>query len=139
MQSVAEAALSAESHSDNSREGQAFREVMSEIAREACTWITGLEGSGMESTSVNCSNLTDIVRFTWQKEVDFIMSSFPDMNISTNTLSLSLRLRPILLDMQDYLRSNSMETIQPDEEYRRAWVTQNISPANRCLLCRAAS
>ena len=147
MQTVAEAAMSEELSSDTSRPAQALREVLDGLAKAACTWAsesmgTGMEGSGFEmedqENSMNCSNTTDIVRYAREKELDFIFTKMHGMRISTDTLSLALRLRPIYNKTRFYLRDQRPD-VQPDTRHKKAWVTQNISPANRCYVCRAAS
>ena len=157
LERMAEAALSMELESDYSREAQALREVLVGVAKDACTWVTdtvepdeplnGTETEGSESgipdsvmNGVNCSNTTDILRFARAKEIDFINERFPDTNISVDTLSLALRLRPVAIDMRIYLRSVIGNNIVPgSREDKQAWVTRNISPCNLCYVCRTIS
>ena len=153
MQTVAEAALSEELSYDSSHPAQALREVLEGLARAACTWASEeenaeteeedaqTEGSGSdfgsEESRVDCNNMTDIVRYAREKEIDFIFSKMQDVNVSRETLSLALRLRPTVNKTQFYLR-NEQPDIQPDAQHKKDWVTRNISPANRCYVCQAA-
>lgn len=159
MKTMAEAALAVELQSDYSREARALQEVLVGVAKDACMWvseftdtvapaenldITVAEGSGsdipeVQTNGVNCSNTSDIVRFAHEKEIKFINDRFPDTNISTDTLSLALRLRPLVIDMRVYLRDVIGNIVPGSLEDKQAWVTRNISPLNRCFICSTIS
>jgi hypothetical protein len=142
MERMAEAALSAELATDTSREAQSLREVLLGLAREACTWVnenleaSGASGEAEGANSVNCSNVTNIAEFAKEKGAEFIVTNLLYGNVTTETLSLAAQLRPIVIDMQEYLR-NANTIIKPNDTHREAWVTEYISPANRCYVCRA--
>ena len=144
MQRMAEAALSEELLSDTSREAQSLHEVLVGLSREACTWVSEREeASGMGSeiegvNSVNCSNMTDVVEFAKEKAIEFITTNFLFGNATTDTLSLAAQFRPLVFNMHMYLRNQNVD-IKLNDTYRQAWVTENISPANRCYVCKATS
>ena len=127
LQMMVEAALSVDT--DESRDAQALHEVLTELSREACTWVIEIEATE-PAVDVDCSNLTDVAIFAQQREMEFF-ASLPHSNVTLETVYLSSRIGPVLESMDVFLR-NLSQSIMPQ---RKAWIATYISPLYRCYLC----
>lgn len=137
---MAEAALSVEMYADNDIDTRALHELLSLLARDACMWATNTtwgsgEGNLATGKDTDCMNTTDILRFARQKVAEIYFPDILSMNTSLETFAIAQRLQSIIITMKISLRDWSNingVSIMPRQE---SWVTENVSPINRCYVC----
>ena len=140
LEAVAKAAKAGTLRREDRLAAKALKEVLAGLAKDACTWVTEnanqhTQGSGFGETSVDCDNVTDILRFARQQETDFLVREMSNPPFGYDALSLSLRLRPVVTEMLSYLRSKSSRLQPGSPGERQAWVVRQISPRNHCFVC----
>ena len=140
LEAVAKAAKSRTLRRDESEAAKALKEVLIGLAKDACTWTTNnniqhTAGSGFEANSVDCNNVTDILRFARQQETDFLTRHLPYPAFGYDAVSLSLRMRPIITSTLSYVRDRSTNLQLGSLGERQAWVVRHVSQRHHCFVC----